>query len=71
MRNIVEYLRTNQSHSIDDFMRDFPHLRRDQVEAALVYYARNPHIVNEDINRHRESWAAMTGQDYGGDPAVP
>lgn len=70
VRNVVEQMRVNE-WTLDEFHRQFPHLRRDQIEAALVYYARNPEIVDEDIRRHRAAYNAGAGSGEHGDRAVP
>ena len=69
VRDVVEHMRVNQC-GIDGYLESFSHLRRDQVEAALVYYARFPEIVEEDIRRNQEAWEQLTGTDYNGNPVV-
>ena len=58
VRSIVAYLRVN-AWGIDEFLANFPHLRREQVEAALVYYARRPELIEEDIRRNEEARQAL------------
>src|SRR5207245_1467674 len=69
VRHVVEYLQANQA-GIDEFLVSFPDLTRQQVEAALIYYARFPEVVNEDIESNRRAWEALTGTPYDADPAV-
>src|SRR5436305_1789472 len=70
VRNLIEFLRVNNC-GIDEYHQQFPHLRREQIEAALVFYARYPDIIEEDIRRNREAWEQLTGTDYSGNPVVP
>jgi uncharacterized protein (DUF433 family) len=70
VRHVVQHLRVNGG-GISELLRAFPHLRRKQVEAALVYYARCPKLVNEDIRRNQQTWEQLTGTTYDGHPVVP
>jgi uncharacterized protein (DUF433 family) len=70
VRHVVEDLRVNRC-GIKEYLQSFPHLSEQQVEAALVYYARYPEIVEEDIRTNREAWEALTGTTYDGDPVIP
>lgn len=60
VRNVIEYLRVNKA-GIDEFLASFPHLRREQVEAALLYDVRYPEVVNEDVKRHRRALEELAG----------
>lgn len=70
VRDVVEHLRVSGG-GIDDLIAAFPHVSRQQFEAALVYYARFPEIVEEHIRRNQETWERLTGTTYDGHPVVP
>jgi uncharacterized protein (DUF433 family) len=67
--SVVEQIRVN-GWGLDEFHEQFPHLRRDQIEAALVYYVRFPDVIDEDIRTSWEAWEQLTGTDYHGNPVV-
>ncbi len=60
VRHLIEHLRVNGG-GVPELQAAFPHLSREQVEAALVYYARSPALVEEDIERNRTAWERLTG----------
>ncbi len=37
-------------------LRALPHLTREQVQAALDYYAETPELVDEDIERQKQAY---------------
>ena len=41
-------------------------LTREQIQAALDYYAAHPARVDEDIERNARAWAEITGQGWPG-----
>ncbi len=49
VRTIVIHYRENYPGDLDEVMRALPHLTREQVQAALDYYAETPELVDEDI----------------------
>jgi len=51
VRHVIEHLRVNGG-GLGELADAFPHLSSDQIEAALLYYARFPHAVDEDIRRN-------------------
>jgi len=44
--------------SVEQILQSMPHLTRQQIEAALVYYIHEPQWVDEDI---RSNAAALQG----------
>ena len=70
VRHLIEHLRVNGG-GVDELVEAFPHLTQAQVENALVYYIRFPQLVDEDIQRNRQSWERLTGTTYDGRPVVP
>ncbi len=44
----------------------FDMLTREQIRAALDYYAAHPARVDEDIERNARAWAELTGQGWPG-----
>ncbi len=44
----------------------FDMLTREQIQAALDYYAAHPARVDEDIERNARTWAEITGQGWPG-----
>ena len=41
-------------------------LTREQIQAALDYYAAHPARVDDDIERNARAWAELTGQGWPG-----
>lgn len=70
VRHLIEHLRVNGG-GVEELLRAFPHLSREQIEGALVYYAQCPALVDEDIERNRAAWEKLTGTTYDGRPVVP
>ena len=60
-----------QGGGVNDLLQAFPHLTREEIESALVYYIRFPRLVDEDIERNRAAWEKLTGGSSGADPVVP
>lgn len=46
-------------NSLDETVDAFPQLRRDQVEAALDFYAQHPQRVDEDVERNAKALNAL------------
>lgn len=69
VRNVVEHLRVSGGDMVE-LLRMYPHVTRERLEAALVYYARFPGIVDEDIERNQQAWRELTGTEPDADPAV-
>lgn len=44
----------------------FDMLTREQIQAALDYYAAHPARVDDDIERNARAWAELTGQGWPG-----
>jgi uncharacterized protein (DUF433 family) len=55
---VIEGLR--QGATFDDLLKMWPHLRREQLDAAVAYYLNQPARVEEDIRRHQEAWDQLT-----------
>ena len=53
---IVKYFEEVYPGDIDEILRAFPHLTREQVDAALLYYEKCPRLVDEDIDRHEQAF---------------
>ena len=65
VRNVVVVYRETGN----DFERTadvFDMLTREQVQAALDYYAAHPARVDEDIERNARAWAEITGRAWSG-----
>jgi uncharacterized protein (DUF433 family) len=60
VRLVIEGLQ--QGATFDDLLRMWPHLRREQVEAAVAYYLNHPTPVDEDMRRHQEAWEQLTSE---------
>ena len=60
VRHVIEHLRLNGG-GIADLLEAFPALSREQLEAALVYYAIFPDAVDEDIQRNDDAYRKVTG----------
>lgn len=69
VRSIIEQLRLNE-WGVAELLAEFPQLRREQVEAALTYFARHPDVINEDMRRNLEVWRELTGSEPDDDPAL-
>jgi uncharacterized protein (DUF433 family) len=41
---------------MDEVIRALPHLTREQIQAALDYYAETPELVDEDIERQKQAY---------------
>ena len=52
VRHVVEHLRVSGG-GFAGLLEAFPHLTQAQLEAALVYYATSPEVIEEDIERNR------------------
>ncbi len=53
---IVKYFQEVYPGNFDEILRAFPHLTREQVDAALRYYEECPGLVDEDIDRHERAF---------------
>ena len=53
---IVQYFEEVYPGDIDEILRAFPHLTREQVDAALRYHHERPELVDEDIARHEQAF---------------
>jgi uncharacterized protein (DUF433 family) len=69
VRSIIEQLRLNE-WGVAELLAEFPQLRREQVEAALTYFARHPDVINDDMRRNLEVWRELTRSDPDEDPAL-
>lgn len=56
VRTIVIHYQENYPGDLDEVHRALPHLTREQVQAALDYYAETPELVDEDIERQRQAY---------------
>lgn len=52
VRAIIE---SSRALTVEQILQSMPHLRREQVEAAMVYYIHEPELVDEDIRRNEET----------------
>jgi uncharacterized protein (DUF433 family) len=63
VRNIVVvYKETNED--FEQTVGMYPQLTREQVQAALDYYAAHPARVDEDIERNARTLAELKGQRW-------
>ena len=61
IRAIVEY---SHSWNVIEMITNLPHLTQQQIHAALIYYAHEPQLVNEDIKRNKEAWEELTSRAW-------
>ena len=61
IRAIVE---SSRSWNVIEMIMNLPHLTQQQVHAALIYYAHEPELVNEDIRRNEEAWKELTSRSW-------
>jgi uncharacterized protein (DUF433 family) len=59
---LVEYAR--DSYDVQQIVELLPHLRSEQVQGALDYYASDPERVDEDRARNSRAWSELTGQPW-------
>lgn len=53
VRSIVVAYFEHYGEQIEPLLEAFPHLTREQIEAALAFYRDNPQRVDDDIRRHK------------------
>jgi uncharacterized protein (DUF433 family) len=61
VRAIIE---SSQTLSVEQILQGLPHLTREQVEAAIVYYAHEPALVDEDIRRNQDALNELMSQPW-------
>ncbi len=65
VRIVVDMYRAT-GHDLDRTHEMLNMLTREQLQAALDYYAAQPARVDEDIERNARAWAELTGQGWPG-----
>lgn len=56
VRTIVAHYYVTYPGDMDEIARALPHLNREQIQAALDYYAQTPELVDEDIERQKQAY---------------
>ena len=65
VRTVVNMYRAT-GHDLERTHEMLNMLTREQIQAALDYYAAHPARVDEDIERNARAWAEITGQGWPG-----
>ena len=61
VRAIIE---SSRALTVEQMLQSMPHLTREQVEAAMVYYIHEPELVDEDMRSNEEALKELMSQPW-------